>query len=313
MEVKGTFYLKHVRNGATINEYKIPNNSTQEGLTKIFDTYFRGIGDPPEKFYLGLISDTNFEDTQFTDTMSSHPKWEEFVNYSGNRKEWVHGDRVNGTVDTRISNNDDRAIFVISGSDDTTIRGLFLTTDPTKGGTSGLLQTTFDSGVFSSVSVIPGDQLELIYILGIDMGVFEGSDNVVDFYFKGESRPTSFFLGLKNVIQNPPNFNDTLLNHPSWSEVIDYVGDRKSIVFGAPTFKPDLDSQGSLTAGGQLISALTTSLFDFTDDSVVGEAFIATVASGSNGLLIHVVEGTVTTPLNLQEKLTMNINFILGT
>ncbi len=110
-----------------------------EGKNLIVDT---GINDALDKwlkgstytaaFYVGLTDGTPTPDA--ADTMSSHSGWTEVTAYDEGTREAL----VLGSVSAKtVSNTASKASFTISGS--TTVGGAFLTTDSTKGGTSGTL------------------------------------------------------------------------------------------------------------------------------------------------------------------------------
>lgn len=126
--------------GRVLDRGWMHNGIVTASIDDLFDTYFSA-GSPAAAWYIGLISNTNFSTLSSTDTMSSHSGWEEATNYSGSRPAWgpensSSGRKVNATA----------AEFPITSEE--TLRGLFVVSDNTKGGTSGTLWATgqFDSG-----------------------------------------------------------------------------------------------------------------------------------------------------------------------
>lgn len=102
------------------------------GLDDILNKYYKGSG-YTAAFYVGLTDGT--PTTAAGDTMSSHAGWAEVTAYD----ESVRQTLTLGTVSSQsVDNSASKAVFTIS-TNSTTIGGAFLTTDSTKGGTSGTL------------------------------------------------------------------------------------------------------------------------------------------------------------------------------
>ena len=87
------------------------------------------------------------------DTMASHASWSEDQNYGeANRQAWTANGAASGQS---VSNSSAKATFSINAT--TTIYGAFLTSNNTKGGTSGKL---YAAGNFASSKALgAGDQL----------------------------------------------------------------------------------------------------------------------------------------------------------
>ena len=125
-------------------------------INDLFDVYFSN-GAPQAAWYLGLIADTGFTALAATDTMASHAGWTEAVGYSGSRPAWAPGNAANG-----VKTNPTAAEFTITTEE--ALRGMFVTSNNTKGGTTGTLWATgaFDAG---STTVPAGQTLKLFYEL----------------------------------------------------------------------------------------------------------------------------------------------------
>lgn len=137
------------------------NLVVNEGLNYILDSALSG-GTQTTTFYVGL---KNTGAMAAGDTMGSHSNWTENTTYSqANRVTWVEA----GVSSFTLTNSASKAQFGINGS--TTIYGAFITTNNTKGGTTG---TLICGGNFaSSRSAENGDTLEITYSLAIaDDGV----------------------------------------------------------------------------------------------------------------------------------------------
>lgn len=99
--------------------------------------------------------------------------------------------------------------------------------------------------------------------------VTEGKNSVLDIYFDAATQITTWYCGLKGA--GTVAGADTLASHAGWAEITDYTGNRPAITFGEP-------SSGSLSAS----SAVS---FAITGTATVAGAFIASVASGTSGVL----------------------------
>jgi hypothetical protein len=131
------------------------NGVTNNALNDILNVYLRGTSQTAN-FYLGLVDNTSFTGFAAGDTMSSHSGWIESAAYSNStRVQWSPAAAssqavVNGTT----------CDFNMNGS--ATIRGIFLSSDNTKSGTTGNL---FATAAFSggNQSVNNGDTLKVTY------------------------------------------------------------------------------------------------------------------------------------------------------
>lgn len=119
------------RKGEIVWTEDIHNLTTNEGLDEILDKFWKGSG-YTAAFYVGLTDDS--PTIAAGDTMSSHAGWAEATGYS----ESVRQTLTLGTVSSQsVSNSASTADFSINATD--TIGGAFITTNSTKGGTSGVL------------------------------------------------------------------------------------------------------------------------------------------------------------------------------
>ena len=96
----------------------------------------------------------------------------------------------------------------------------------------------------------------------------EGKNDVVDKYFKGSGYTAAWYMGLKGA--GSAAAGDTLASHGGWSELTPYSGNRKAITFGT-------------TSGGSNTASAVS--FAITGTATVAGAFIASVNTGSSGIL----------------------------
>lgn len=108
--------------------------------------------------------------------------------------------------------------------------------------------------------------------------VNEGLQDMNTQYFKGSGYTAAWYLGLISGPSSGTTFigGDTLATHAGWTEFTNYSGTRKAVTFGtATTADPSVISntaspaQFAITGGG----------------GVVAGAFLATVSSGTSGIL----------------------------
>ena len=125
------------------------NIVVNEGLNHLLDSSLAG-QTQITSWYVGLKGSGT---PAAADTMASHSSWTEDQNYSeGTRQTWT----PNGAASSQsVTNSSAKATFSINAN--TTIHGAFLTSNSTKGGTSGKL---YAAGNFASSKTLgAGDQL----------------------------------------------------------------------------------------------------------------------------------------------------------
>lgn len=155
---RGKFTVEHRdKNGKLLNKFEIPNGIVDEGLNHILETEFHS-GTQVTTWYIGLIDNASFSALANADVMSSHAGWVESSAYTGaTRPQWTAG-----TAATRAITNASTVDFAIN-TDSTTIKGIFIVSNNTKGGTTGVLWSTAAFG--STVNVNNGDTLKVTYSL----------------------------------------------------------------------------------------------------------------------------------------------------
>lgn len=141
-------------------EYQFRNLVVNQGKNDILNVYFAdGTQTASTSWFMGLIVDTGFTSIQASDTAASHGGWTEFTNYSqSTRPLWGQAGPSTGV--TTITNASP-VTFDITGSGN--LKGGFIITQSTKGGTSGKL---WAAALFSAqVPVNNGDQMKATYSL----------------------------------------------------------------------------------------------------------------------------------------------------
>lgn len=155
MKLGGRFRVEHFdKDGKLKGTHEFPNGIVDVGLNHILETQFNG-GTPVTAWYIGLINNSGYTALSAANTMASHSGWAETSAYDeATRPEWTAG-----TAASRSITNGTPIDFSINAT--TVIRGIFITSVNTKGGTSGVLWAT---ALFAStVSAENGDTLKVTY------------------------------------------------------------------------------------------------------------------------------------------------------
>lgn len=118
----------------------IKNLVVNEGLDDVLDKYLKGSA-YTAAHYVGLTDGT--PTVAAGDTMSSHAGWTEVTAYDEAVRQTLTLGAVSGQS---VDNSASKAVFTIS-SNATTIGGCFLSTNSTKGGTTG---TLYGGGAFTA-------------------------------------------------------------------------------------------------------------------------------------------------------------------
>ena len=151
---RNTFKVKHIRGGKVIGEYEMLNGIVDVGLHYLLDTSFRATTQLTS-WFLGIVDNSGFSAFAAADTTASHAGWTEFTAYSeGTRGAWTPP-----AAATRTLSNTTTVDFTMSGGG--TLKGLFLASDNTKGGTTGTLWAT--AAFAASVAVLASDIVRATY------------------------------------------------------------------------------------------------------------------------------------------------------
>lgn len=156
MKLKGAVGLEHWRGGQHLRTYTAPNDITNEGKNTLFEIMFHdGTQIASASWFIGLISNSGYSALAAGDTMASHAGWTEFTAYSqSTRVAWGPGAAASQSI-----TNSSPATFDINSSG--TVKGIFVTSNSTKSGTTGKLWAT---ALFNAdVPVSNGDQLRATY------------------------------------------------------------------------------------------------------------------------------------------------------
>jgi hypothetical protein len=140
-------------------EHMFPNLVTTVGKNDLLDKYMAGSA-YTAALYIGLIGATSYTTgANAADTMASHTGWVEDQNYSqANRPTTAWSAAAAGSK--ALS-----AALVFSINATTTIKGCFMTTVNTKGGTTGIL---YSAGLFTGGDqpAVNGNTLNVSYTAG---------------------------------------------------------------------------------------------------------------------------------------------------
>ena len=135
------------------------------GLQDMNTKYFKGSA-YTAAWYIGLYGSGSTNDPAAGDTMSSHSGWTEVTDYSQATRPAATFGTATTADPSVIDNSGSVAVFSINGT--TTVGGAFLTSDNTKGGTSGTLFSAADFQSPGDRSVVNGDTLNVTYQFSLD-------------------------------------------------------------------------------------------------------------------------------------------------
>lgn len=152
-------------NGNLKWEAESSNLVVNGGLKNMNDTYFTGSG-YSAAWYIGLYGASATNNPAASDTMASHPGWTEEVGYSNlNRPTCVFAAATSADPSV-ITNTASPASFTINAT--ATIGGAFLTSNNTKGGSTGTLFSAADFAAPGDRTVANGDVLNVTYTFSLD-------------------------------------------------------------------------------------------------------------------------------------------------
>lgn len=144
------------------------NLVVDEGLYYMNEAALGG-GSQSTVWYIGLYGAASSNNPAASDTMSSHAGWTEiYTEYTQTtRPACTFATATIPTPGTsEITNTASKAAFNFSAS--ATVGGAFLTSDNTKGGTSGTLFSAADFASPGDRTVANGDQLNVEYTFSLD-------------------------------------------------------------------------------------------------------------------------------------------------
>jgi hypothetical protein len=156
--VGGYFVIECFDAGGNLRwEDTAENGVVNLALNDVLNVYLRNTA-ATANWYIGLVDNASFTGFAAADTVAAHSGWVENTNYSNpTRVQWSPGAASNQGVTNSVT-----ADFNMTPVSPVTIKGLFLCSDNTKGGTGGLLFATaaFTGG---NQTVNNGDTLKVTY------------------------------------------------------------------------------------------------------------------------------------------------------
>jgi hypothetical protein len=146
-------------------EAKSNNLVVNEGLAYMNDSALGG-GSQITTWYLGLYGAASSNNPAAGDTMASHAGWTEVTDYSEATRPAATFAAATTADPSVITNVAAPSTFSINGT--TVVGGAFLTSDDTKGGTTGTLFSAADFQAPGDRSVVSGDSILLTYQFSLD-------------------------------------------------------------------------------------------------------------------------------------------------
>lgn len=135
------------------------------GLKDMNEKYFTGSA-YTAAWYIGLYGAAASNNPAAGDTMASHGGWTEETGYSNATRPAATFGTSTTADPSVISNTSSPAAFSINAS--ATIGGAFLTSNDTKGGTTGTLFSAADFASPGDRTVASGDTLNVTYTFSLD-------------------------------------------------------------------------------------------------------------------------------------------------
>jgi hypothetical protein len=162
----GVFEIKcHDKDGNLKWEAQSKNLVVNVGLQYMAGTALDGTTARLTTWYLGLYGAGASNTPAAGDTMASHAGWTEVTAYSNANRvtaTFVAATTANPSV---VTNSASPAVFNINGT--ATVGGAFLTSENTKGGTTGTLFSAADFGSPGDRNVVNSDTLSVTYTFSL--------------------------------------------------------------------------------------------------------------------------------------------------
>lgn len=137
VQVSGQFRVEcfDLATGRVVWREKFHNAATLGGMTANFQDFFMG-GAQKTSWFLGLIDNDGYAGVDEDDTMSSHAGWAEATAYqSATRPQWAPLACAAGII-----TNSSQVVYTATGA--MSLKGFFVASNSTKGGTTGTLWAT---------------------------------------------------------------------------------------------------------------------------------------------------------------------------
>lgn len=166
VEAGGVFTVQcHDADGNLKWEASKHNLVVNVGLKFMNDKFFTGAS-YTAAWYIGLYGAGASNTPAAGDTMASHAGWTEVTAYSQATRPVATFAAATTADPSVVTNSASPAVYSINGT--TVVGGAFLTTDNTKGGTSGTLFSAADFASPGDRSVVSGDTLTVTYTFSLD-------------------------------------------------------------------------------------------------------------------------------------------------
>ena len=151
-----TIQVEHWRGSELIGVHNTTNGIVDVGLNHLLDVTFDNAAGTAT-WLMGLVDNSGFTAFADADTMASHTGWNEFTTYSEATRPIWNPDPASA----RSISNGTSTDFNITGSG--TMKGIFITSNNVKSGTTGILLAT--AAFASTIAVSNGDILKITYTI----------------------------------------------------------------------------------------------------------------------------------------------------
>ena len=141
-----------------------PNLVVNLGLQYMAGTALTGTT-PITTWYIGLYGAASSNNPAAGDTMASHAGWTEVTTYAEAVRPTATFAAATLASPSVVTNTSNKAVYTINGS--ATVGGAFLTSNNTKGGTTGTLFSAADFQAPGDRAVVSGDILAVTYTFSL--------------------------------------------------------------------------------------------------------------------------------------------------
>lgn len=141
-----------------------PNLVVNEGLQYMAGTALTSTAQITS-WYIGIYGAASSNDPNANDTMATHAGWTEVTAYTEATRPAATFAAATLASPSVVTNTASKAVFSINGN--TVVGGAFLTSDNTKGGSTGTLFSAADFSAPGDRSVVSGDVVRVTYTFSL--------------------------------------------------------------------------------------------------------------------------------------------------
>jgi hypothetical protein len=154
IKLTGHYKIELLENGKVIETREGHNDIVNEGLDNILDVMFNA-ATQVDPWFVGLIDGSGSQTLANSDTLPSHAGWAELTSYDETTRV---GWNPAAAASQQVANGT-QMTFTMNATD--SIHGIFIASDGTKGGTTGILWAT--AAFASELAVVATNEVKITY------------------------------------------------------------------------------------------------------------------------------------------------------